>query len=401
MRTDSKKPSHGSSRPLCLAVDGRSLCGTRTGVGTYTANLLEGLLHLDDALEILVFTNGDLPDFPWEDAGRVKVIKRPRHSRNNLLWSHFSLRPALAGRGIGLFHSPSYTLPLRLPIPAVVTIHDVVYAAHPEWYPHHSGMLRRMWYRASALSARHVLTVSEFSRREILRVYPLVPDKVSVVYPGVDRQRFRNVQDPGLVESLRNRYGLRGDFLLFVGDIHRRRNIGRIIQAFGSIKDSSPAFRDLELVLIGRVLEPETGSTESLHTDSEGAIRRLGYVSDDDLPLFYSLAKAFVFPSLYEGFGFGVAEAMACGCPVIVGRSTACDEVAGEAGICVDPTDVKSIAEAARSLLSDRNMSANHAAAGLRRSAEFSWDKTAEATLSIYRVLADTRRAICLPPFPR
>jgi len=368
---------------LRIGIDGRSLGGGRTGVGTYTTNLLEQLLISDPTISLLLVTNEALPEFPWLDAERVKVAQVQKHSANNFLWSNLALRRELARHTLDLFHSPGYTIPLRLSAPAVVTIHDVSYAAHPEWYPYRGGRLRNIWYRASALRARCIITGSEFSRREIIRSYSLPPEAVVLIPYGVDRCRYRRIRDQEKLEGLRQRYRLRGDFLLFVGDIHPRRNVDRIIAAFDMIRDAGARFSDLELVLIGRDLDrPIAMRVEDSHT---GAVRRLGYVPEEDLPLFYSAAGAFVFPSLYEGFGLGVLESMACGCPVIVGRGTACEEVAGTAGIAVDPWSARSIADAAYGLLTDSELASRCSELGRKRSEQFSWKKAAEETLVVYR----------------
>lgn len=370
------------SLPLKIAFDARSLRGERTGVGNYLANLLEHLLDVDPSIAPVLVADGDLSSFPWLEHGRVRVVRTGGRSGDNFVWTNWALRRAVVSSGAAVFHSPGYTKPLGLRIPSIVTLHDISYAAHPEWYPHAGGWLRQQWYRASALSADRILTDSEFSRREIKRVYHALQwTKIVRVYLGVDGRRFFPRDDPSTVRVLRRRYGLEADFILFVGDVHARRNLPRIAEALARLRASRGGLRTLELVVIGRVLDgaglPQTTA----------GVRSLGYVPDADLPLFYNAARAFVFPSSYEGFGLGVLEAMASGCPVVTARATSCAEIAGGACLEVEPTDVDSIAAAIAAILESPERAARLRADGLARARAFDWRRMAEETLAVYREL--------------
>jgi glycosyltransferase involved in cell wall biosynthesis len=380
----SRSPSP-TERPLQIAFDARSLCGARTGVGTYTANLLHELLAIDSTLRILLVADQSVPASVGLDPKRVRVFTSASRARNNFFWSNFALSRALREQRPALFHSPGYTVPLWPPRPAVVTLHDVSYAAHPEWYPYRLNAARKLWYRASAQRVDAILTDSEFSRREILRVYGINPAGVFRVYLGVDRATFRRSEEPGRLRDFRGRYRLPDRFILHVGDIHPRRNLDRAVTAFRQVRSSDPQGRELHFVLVGRKLLASDSLGAALQNESDSGIRSLGYVEEDDLPLFYSAAAAFLFPSLYEGFGLSVLEAMACGCPVIVARGTACEEIAGTAAIAVDPRDVAAMAEAVRAILTNQEVAARYSRAGLRRAESFTWRRTAEETLAVYR----------------
>jgi glycosyltransferase involved in cell wall biosynthesis len=371
---------------LRIAMDGRSLQGPRTGVGTYTSNLLEQMLSLEPSIRILLAASGDLETAEWAGTERIRVVRIPSLAFNNFLWTNLSLANRLNGYSFDLFHSPGYTLPLRLSAPSAVTIHDISYAANPDWYPHSSGAVRRMWYRRSARRADCIMTPSEFSRREIVRIYGIPPEKIAVIPLGVDRRKFRKIEDPDLLEALRKKYGIVDDCLLFVGDIHRRRNIHRIIEAFGAIK--SRRSRGLDLVLIGRILDSSISAREMASLSYGKSIRLLGHIPEEDLIPFYSIAKAFLFPSLYEGFGLGVAEAMACGCPVIIGEGTACEEVAAGAAVLVKPEEAGAIVDAVLGILDNPQLAGKCVHSGLLQSERFSWRKTAEQTMLVYRKLA-------------
>jgi len=370
---------------LRVAIDGRSLSGHRTGVGTYTANLVEELLGCGEDIEITLIHGGGLPALPWLRNPGLRVREEAARPRTgNFIWSNVALRRAVRSVRPGLLHSPGYTLPLRPPCPCLVTLHDVSYEACPRWYPYPAGRLRRAWYRSAARQADLVLTDSEFSRREILRVYGLPGEKVVAIPLGVDRRRFRRDESPATQQALKKKYQLPEDFLLFVGDIHPRRNVDGIAAALEALRLRRRESRDLGLVLVGRLLEG-VGSRGAPAIAASGLVRHLGYVPEEELPAFYSLARAFVFPSYYEGFGLGVLEAMACGCPAVVGRGTSCEEVAGAAAVAVNPADVRSIADGIETLVLRPDRAAWHVEQGLRRAERFSWSRTARETLSAYR----------------
>ena len=362
---------------LRIGFDARSICGERTGVGTYTANLIETLLDVAPEISPVLFAAGDLPSLSWLSNERVRTVIRPAGSGNNLIWTNVALRRAITSQPVDLFHAPGYTRPFGLGIPSIVTLHDVCYAAAPQWYPYKLSFFRRSWYRKAAVGADAILTDSEFSKREILRVYGVPPAKVHTIYPGVDRVKFRRVENPQTLREFRARHSLPADFLLFVGDIHPRRNIGTIMTALHEVKSANSNFRDVEFIVVGRALE--------LPADwKQPDVRYLGHIPDSDLPLFYSAARALVYPSFYEGFGLPILEAMACGCPAVVSRGTVCEETAGGAGILVDPASVPSVAEAIRGVLKNQDLAARCRAEGFQRALDFDWRKTATQTLKVY-----------------
>jgi glycosyltransferase involved in cell wall biosynthesis len=382
---------HGFSgfRPgtLRVGLDARGLCGERTGVGTYAANLIRAMPDVEPDISVVLVSAEALPAEGWTENERVRKVIRRGGGRNNLLWSHVSLRRAIAGERVDVFHGPGYTRPFGLGVPSVVTLHDISYAAAPQWYPYRSDFLRQAWYRQSAVGADAILTVSEFSRREIIRVYGVPADEVHTVYQGVDHRRFFPLAEREPIRELLHGYGLPKDFVLFVGDVHARRNLGRVIEAAQRV--------NMPLVVIGRVVEKPA-------TAAQADVRYLGYVPEADLPLFYNAARALVYVSLYEGFGFPIVEAMACGCPAIVSRGTACEETAGEAGVKVDPESVQAIADAIAGVLKNPDVAGRAVEAGIKRAAEFDWRKTAEETLKVYRQISaglTTPALRATPPF--
>ena len=267
------------------------------------------------------------------------------------------------------------------PRPLVLTIHDVSYARHPEWYPYRQDALRRAFYRRSAKSADRIVTDSEFSRSEIVAAYDLDPASIHVVplAPGPEFQ-------PG--PALPLPAGVPGRYLLHVGDMHVRRNLPMVARSVLMLRALDAAYRDLTLVLTGA----DYGGGEALREMSCTACEMppivfLGIVPGETLVALYRSAAALVYPSRYEGFGLPLLEAMACGTPVIAARTSSIPEVAGDAAVLLDPDDESAWREAIRRVVEDRAFSDSLRSRGLARAAEFSWSRTARETAEIYREL--------------
>jgi glycosyltransferase involved in cell wall biosynthesis len=281
---------------------------------------------------------------------------------------------------LDLFHAPSYTTPIGGPRPLVLTIHDISYERHPEWYPYKRDPVRRAFYRYSARSADRVITDSEFSRREILDLYRLPPDSVAVV-PLAAAPAFR--EGPPLPLSP----GWPAQYILHVGDLHARRNLLMLARAVAAVRSRKPAWGALGLVLAG--VDRGTAADLQLVNDRSGGslITFTGMTTEPQLLALYRSAAALAYPSRYEGFGLPLLEAMACGTPVIAARTSSIPEVVGDASVLLDPDDEGAWIAAIERVLEDGPHRARLRDAGLDRAREFSWRRTAEATARVYREL--------------
>jgi glycosyltransferase involved in cell wall biosynthesis len=369
---------------LVIGMDARAMARQPTGVGRYVRNLARALSRLEEAPELRLY----LPEQGAAAAigeAREEVLRTPAALRgldNMFTWTHARLPLHLARRPVDLLHGTFYTLPALCPCPAVVTIHDITFDLRPDWFTPRARLALSGFAASSARKARHVLTVSECSRRDILQRYGLPPDRVTAIplAPDPDLER---VEDPGRVAAARMAHDLPPRYLLHVGAITPRRNIPRLLEAFARAREEGS---DLALALAGPVEEPAPALEPILRRlGIERWVRRLGYVPPGDLPPLYSGALAVVYPSLYEGFGLPVVEAMACGTPVMAARTSCFPEVAGDAALLVDPEDVEAMAAGLRALVKDPVLRERLARAGRERAARFSWQATARGTLDVYR----------------
>ncbi len=305
--------------------------------------------------------------------GNVRVIK-PRSTLRGVaghLWEQLIL-PASLARG-ELLWSPANTGPVAVS-DQVVTIHDTSVLEHPEWFAASFRLWYRLLYPWLAKRARSVLTVSEHSRRSIIRVLKVPEDKVISIPNGVNLTRFQPC-DSGYA---REKYGLPERYVLFVGSLDPRKNLARLLLAWEQLADHP----DVTLVIAGS----RTGIFRPVAIPPRSErVRYIGYVADEDLADLYAGALLFIMPSLFEGFGLTILEAMACGLPVITSAVGALPEVAGDAALLVDPYSVESLVSALRKLLSEEKQRALLRQRGLDRARRFSWERSAE---NIWKVLA-------------
>lgn len=294
---------------------------------------------------------------PWLDS---LESSRPA---NNLLFNCFRVPVAELTHRWQVYHAPSYTCPLISFCPIVMVVHDLSYLAHRQWYPNKLGPLRLAYYRACLQRADRIVVPSQFSKQEILQLFPALERRIRIVSMGVSR--FFSPA-PGLAVEATRELHLPPRFILHVGDLHARRNLGLLGRAAARI--------DLPLVLVGRPLEEQSVPRGALlFTD----------VSMGTLKGIYSAATLFAYPSLYEGFGLPLLEAMACGLPVVASNRASLPEVCGQAAILVDP-ELEELVTGLKRALEDRSSLVER---GLERAAQFSWEQTAAATLKVYREL--------------
>ena len=364
--------------------DGTALRPRRTGVGYYTEHLLRHLAKEAADHELIVVSNRPI-DTTAPLPTNVRVVTS-RAGAPRLVWMQALAPRTLREIRPDVAHFTNGMVPLATSVPTVVTIHDMSLTLFPQYHPLRRVVLNRPLVDIAARRADAVITVSESAKSDIVRLYRLPSDRVHVVHEAA-APSFRRVRDREALDRVRGRYGLGDRIILYVGTIEPRKNLAKLVHAFASRR----RIGDLnhQLVCVGPYgwlsRDIERGIE---HLGLADAVRFTGYVPFDDLPALYSLAEMFVFPSVYEGFGLPVIEAMACGVPVITGRTSSLTEIAGGAIEHVDRLDSESLGDAMVALARNPDRRAHLAALGLDRAGMFSWDRAARATLDVYKQAA-------------
>ena len=325
---------------------------------------------------------------------RTTSVLTSRSRLLRILWEQTALPLILHHARAPLLHAPAYVVPLLAPCPVVLTIHDLHVMTHPQFCRKRNIMHYNLLIPPSARKAAAIIAFSPYTKRTILNRFPWAENRIVVIPPGLAPSLVR-CTDYARLQEVRLRYTLPSSFLLFVGDLTSRKNILGLISAFAIVQGERP---DLHLVLAGAA-DPATIAAIDLAVRKNGVrhrVSRTGYINAEDLPVLYSLAQAFVFPSHDEGFGLPPLEAMACGCPVVCSGGAAVENC-GQAAVTCDPRDRASIASAVSLLLDHPDFRKEKIEAGYKKAAEFSWEKAAHATEDVYRaVLKDPLR----PPAP-
>lgn len=363
------------------------------GIGRYTRSLVDALGRVDDQDDFTLFSaQPPTPARDYPTSGRFKTITGPLdHRRMTILWHRLGLPlPIEAFTGpADVLHAPDFSLPPTLLARTVVTIHDLAFMTHPECaVPALRRYLNRVVPRA-ARRADHIIAVSQRTADDLTEVLGVEPKKVTVIHLGVDPS-VRRIDDPERLQAALARYGLRQPFALAVGTIEPRKNFARLIEAFSLAKRRGGA--PTQLVIAGRkgwLYDDVFETVDRLGLRDE--VRFLDYVPDGDLPLLYSLASVVAMPSLYEGFGIPIVEAMACGTPVVASSAGSLPEIVGDAGLLAAPEDVEALADALSRASSDEPLRATLIARGNERARQFDWDEAARQHVAVYHAVARRR----------
>jgi glycosyltransferase involved in cell wall biosynthesis len=371
---------------MLIGIDAsRSVAQKRTGTENYSFNLIHHLLALGGDYRYRLYFNRP-PSFPPKvggERGGAATLRpcNPRIMPFPRLWTHLRLSWEMARRPPDLLFVPAHVLPVIHPRRSVVTVHDLGYLYYPEAHRLLDRVYLDLSTRYNARAAAHLIADSSATKRDLIERYGTDSDRITVIYPGYDAANLQPVRDKEAIESIKAKYDIFSDYILFVGTLQPRKNLPRLIRAFSNLQ---PLTSNLQLVIAGKkgwLYEGIFRQVEELGLT--GNVVFTGYVTQEDLPALLSGARLFVFPSLYEGFGLPVLEAMACGTPVVCSNAASLPEVAGGAALLVDPLDVEGLAAALERVLGDEELRARLTQRGFEQARRFSWEKCARETLKV------------------
>lgn len=358
-----------------IGIETSVLRMNRAGSGVYTKNLVSHLQALCSDQRLFLYAFGT--DSTHASRKRFETVIR------DTAWMHLMLPVRLWRDRIDVFHATTFSAPLATPCRSVLTVLDLTVMSHPEWFDH-----RWFYFYTRAMlpilvrRADWIVTISECSKRDLMDHFTLPAERIAVIPPAVDHRLFHVARDRPSIERMRQRFGIHGKYILSVGTLEPRKNLPRLAESFALLKRQAD---DYLLVIVG----DRGWRYEQIFRTVDGLgltdrVRFLGYVPDEELPLLYQAAELFVYPSLYEGFGVPLVEAMASGCPVVCSNRSSMPEVVGDAGILVDPEDAAAMADAMGQVLGDPGLADTLRTRGLARARCFRWDDSARMLLDVY-----------------
>lgn len=367
-----------------IAINGLFLNKENTGGGKYLTDLIKGLVPYSRNFNFFLFLKSLTikqldcgPNFNYIDTGTIPTFRPYR-----LLWEYLALPRILETKRIRLFHAIAFTLPPKIKCKSVITIFDMTFLKMPDVHQKRKVFYFKKMIPPALKKADRIIAISNQTKNDIIELTGAPPKKIKVIYIGVSDE-FIPFTDKNLVEKIKSKYSLPMKYILFVGAIEPRKNLKNLTLAFSKLKRKGCGHK---LVIAGRFGWNYKDVLNTIKKEGlESEITFTNYVLQNDLPLIYNGADLFVYPSLYEGFGIPVMEAMACGIPVVTSNISSLPEIAQGAAILVDPLDSESIFLGMDKVLKDKKLAGEMSAKGIERARSFSLRNMAEDTVSLYR----------------
>lgn len=355
--------------------------GEKGGHGLYTRNILKNLLKIDKDNQYVLFYQGRKRKTIF--SGYSNVEEQWINVPYKILWDQIFIPFSALKARIDLLFSPKWTAPLISPCKILMVVPDMGYYPHPEFYKGRDILYLKLMIPLYLRKATRVIAVSHTTKKDIIKFTGVDKSKVVVVHMAAE-DIFAESVDPVFVERVKAKYSLSSQFILHVGIIYPGKNVEKLICAFAKIAKKFPH----KLVLVGGFRWKYSRVFDLIEEfNLKDKVIITNWVPRSELPVFYKLADLFAFPSLYEGFGIPVLEAMTCGCPVVTSSTGATPEIAGDAALIVNPRSVDEIYKAIVRVLEDEKLKKELVSKGYARAKKFSWEKSARETLSVFKEL--------------
>ncbi len=367
-----------------IALDARGATWYKgTGIGTYTNQVLNYLLNNDSLNQYHLYWAGS----NYKSMYRENVTINISSKRHHRFFEDYFIPQNLKNNNIDIYHVPQNGIGLsrKITCPTVSTIHDLIPYVMPETVG--KGYLKKFIAQMPEIiqASSKIITVSEFSKKDIMRIFDVEEEKIKVTHLAADHI-FSPIDKNEAKEYIKNKYNISGDFLLYLGGFSPRKNVKSILIAYSLIYKNLP--KDYKIVILGPSKDDHSTLNKLASSlNIKDKVIFTGFAPHDDLPRFYNAATVFIYPSFYEGFGLPPLEAMSCKCPVITSNVSSIPEIVGDGAILINPFDTDEIKNAMEKVLSDENLRNEMSEKGYERSKLFSWEITAKETLNVYKEL--------------
>lgn len=370
-----------------IGIDVTPLPKKPVGAGQYIINLVNGILQSDSEFDYYIIAHeDDFPFFQLPEKFKEKFIFVSDHGRGiRILWEQFILPFVLLKNKIDLLHCLHYSRPIFSPCPVIVTIHDMTFFLIPEMHLWIKKIYFRFFIQYSAKNCPYVIAISESTKKDMVNILKIPSEKIVVTILGKSED-FKQIYDHEKFEQIKNKYKLPDQFILFVGLIEPRKNVGLLIQSYLDVVMNLD--NNTDLVVAGRWGWESQKITELVESsDFSNRIHFPGYIDQNDLPILFNMAKIFIYPSNYEGFGLPVLEAMACGTPVITTNVSSMPEFVGDSGFLIEPENRNALSNAILTLINNETLQSSLSTKALAQSKKFTWNNTVKQTISLYKKL--------------
>lgn len=378
-----------------IAINTLPLLDNIAGAERYTLNIIRDIAKLNNASTFVMFLskiNHKYYGIERDNFANYIYNANTRFSPLRILGEQVWIPYTCNKLNVDIFFSPCNIAPLFVKAPTVITLFDLHWLIYPEMFGKVKLLYLKNAIRYSIARARKVITISDNSKKDIIKIFGVPGDKIKVIPCGLD-PIFKMVKENERLTEVRAKFDIRGKFIFFAAQLHRRKNVIRLLEAYNKLKKE----RNIEymLVIAGGKGDGYDDMCHYLSSNGlEGSVKLCGCVSNEELLLLYNSADLFVYPSIYEGFGLPVIEAMACGTPVVTSNVSSLPEVAGDAAVLVDPYNVDDIANAIYNVINDNELRESLIDKGLKRAKEFSWEKAAKETLEVFEEVYNETKLI-------